>query len=351
MRPGQPCYCREVRRFAVVLTLGLGCRSTPQEAPRSATETVRRAATLEDALSHIDADSLRAHVTYLASDEMRGRPTPSAELDAAADYIDQTLAQSGIAPGPTGPRQRVRCGALGEPAENVLGLLRGTTDETVLVTAHYDHVGSNGTGDDTIYNGANDNASGVAAMLTVASALARAPSPLRRNVLFVAFCGEERGLKGSQGFVADPPVALANIVAVLNLEMLGHADPANPRRAWVTGHAYSDLASWLERAGAPEGVSFVPGTAIGPVEGAAFNRSDNYPFVEAGVVAHTVAAGPLDEHYHAVSDETQHIDFDAMVPIVRAIARATDALARDEAAPRWSASIPPTDRASGTSRP
>ncbi|MBV1861457.1 MAG: M28 family peptidase, partial [Nannocystaceae bacterium] len=174
-----------------------------------------------------------------------------------------------------------------------------------------------------------------------------------RAVAFVAFCGEEHRFRGSTAFASTPPFPLDRVVAVFNLEMLGHPDPADAERAWVTGHEYSSLHEWLNRGGTEEGVTFVPGKTLGPAEGDAFERSDNLPFALQGVVAHTIAAGPLDEHYHAVSDETSRIDFEAMVPIVRSIARAIDALARSEQRPAWSDRAPRrfTRQASKTSPP
>lgn len=328
--------------------------SQPSEAYEASTQTAHSAASLDAALDTITADQLRTHVSRLASDSMRGRATPSPELDEAAHYLVETMANSGIAAGPSGARTlTVACGPGGEDAFNVIGLRPGTTDEVVMVTAHYDHVGEAPSGDDRIFNGANDNASGVAAMLAVAHALARAPTQPRRTLAFVAFCGEEHHFLGSKAFTESPPFPLDRVVAVLNLEMLGHPDPADPRRAWVTGHAYSTLHDWLDRGGADERVTFVSGKAIGPVEGDAFERSDNLPFASSGIVAHTIAAGPLDEHYHAVSDETSRVDFDAMVPIVRSIARAVDALARSEERPAWSDQAPRrfTRPARKTSRP
>lgn len=342
-----------------MLTTGiLGCRTTPggvaAEASEATTQAAERAQSLDAALQSITADALRKHVSTLASDSMRGRATPSPELDEAAEYVAMTLADSGIGAGPTDNRKLpVGCGPLGENAFNVLGMLPGTTDEVVMVTAHYDHVGETPEGDDRIFNGANDNASGVAAMLTLAHALARAPTQPRRTIAFVAFCGEEHRFRGSTAFAAAPPFPLDTVVAMFNLEMLGHPDPADARRAWVTGHAYSSLHDWLDRGGTEDGVTFVSGKTIGPVEGDAFERSDNLPFASSGIVAHTIAAGPLDEHYHAVSDETSRVDFDAMVPIVRSIARAVDALARSEERPAWSDQAPRrfTRPARKTSRP
>ena len=335
-------YAARMRALLTMLLLGAACRTPKQDTPAPQTRAVEAADSLEAALDRIDASRLRTDVSYLASDDLEGRLTPSVGLDQAATYLDERFASSGLQPGPGGRRMTVACGATGQPADNVLAMLPGTGSRAVLVTAHYDHVGRTEQGDDTIFNGANDNASGVAAMLAIADALAHAPTPRRRSIVFVAFCGEEQGLRGSHGFVQNPPLDLASIDAVLNLEMLGHADDEDPRRAWVTGHGYSNLSQWLDRNGALERVSFVPGSEIGAVEGNAFHRSDNYPFArsEAAIVAHTIAAGPLDEHYHAVTDETDQIDFDAMVPIVRALARTVDDLARGDTVPAWTPEAP-----------
>jgi len=341
------CYAARMRVVGLLAASMLfACRTSPDgphaevdEAPVAA-QSERSAEDLEAALQRISAEDLRKHVETLASDAMRGRPTPSPELDEAARYIADTLDAAGVDPGPGGTRRlEVACGPAGETAADVLGVLPGDRPGTVLVTAHYDHVGEAPAGDDRVFNGANDNASGVAAMLEIADALAKAPTG-RRSIAFVAFCGEEHGFRGSKGFVEQPPLPLDTVVAVLNLEMLGHPDPADPRRAWVTGYGYSSLPTWLDRAGAAETVSFVDGKAIGPVEGDAFDRSDNYPFALRGVVAHTIAAGPLDETYHAVTDEPDRIDTTAMVPIVRALARATLELATDDTQPQWSAEAP-----------
>lgn len=353
------CYAARMRVVSLGAALLLvACRPSPEGLPNDqapvATTPATPDADVESALSRIRADDLRRHIETLASDAMKGRPTPSPELDEAAAYVATSMAELGVEPSPDGRRRiAVECGAMGESAFNVLGVVPGKTAEFVLVTAHYDHVGEARGGDDRVFNGANDNASGVGAMLEIADVLAHVPSPPRRSVAFVGFCGEERGLRGSTAFVADPPLPLSSVVAVLNLEMLGHPDPNQPRRAWVTGHAYSTLGGWLDRGGEAEGVTFVDGSEVGTVEGNAFDRSDNYPFASAGVVAHTIAAGPLDEHYHAVSDEASRIDVDAMVPIVRALARTTLDLANAEARPDWTGKAPArlTRRASRTTRP
>lgn len=119
--------------------------------------------------------------------------------------------------------------------------------------------------------------------------------------------------------------------------MLGRPDPAAPRKAWVTGHALSTISEALDRVGLQESVTFVAGTTIGPVEGDAFHRSDNYPLAQRGVVAHTISTGRLDEYYHSVDDESETLDYEAMVPLVRATARAAWDLANTSELPQWTA--------------
>lgn len=343
----------------LVLTLG-GCERerepspptaaaapTPASAPVSdpvvAIEPITESQALSEfALATVDAARLRTHVSWLADDERRGRATPSASLDEAADYLRGQLQALGlVAPeGAPGYMQRFECGGPGHPGEanNVLAVLPGRDpalrEQTVMVSAHYDHLGERGFGADRIYNGANDNASGTAAMLAVAGALAA--SPPRRSVLFAAFCGEERGLRGSYHYAAHPVLPLDGVVAHVNLEMLGRPGPASPPVVWIPGMARSELGEWLNAAVPPEGVRFVDGWEIGPEEGAAFDRSDNYPLAQRGVVAHTVASGPLDALYHSLDDEAESLDYERMAHVVRAIARGVHRLAEQPGRPRWS---------------
>lgn len=296
----------------------------------------------EAALGRITPQRLRAHVELLADDRMRGRPTPSPELDEAAKYLREQLRGYGLVAPPLAPdhEQRFECGGPGRPglASNVIALLPGRDSslaaQTVMVTAHYDHVGVREIGEDAIFNGANDDASGTAAVLAIAEALATAPP--RRSVLFVAFCGEELGLLGSRHYVEHPVRPLEDVVAHVNLEMLGRPGPADPPVAWLPGSTRSDLAAWLSAANpGPSAVPFVDGSAIGPEEGGAFARADNYPLALAGVVAHTVAAGSIDELYHSPDDESGSLDYERMAVIVQAVARGVYRLAEHDGRPRW----------------
>ncbi|MCA9654560.1 MAG: M28 family peptidase [Myxococcales bacterium] len=289
----------------------------------------------------MDPRRLREDVERLSDDRLRGRPTPSPELDEAAAYLVQRFAELGLEPlaGAPDHRQRFECGgdAHPGPASNVLALLPGrdpaVADQLVMVSAHYDHVGERPGGEDSIYNGANDDASGVAAMLAIAELLAA--SPPRRSVLLVAFCGEERGLLGSTHYAAHPLLPLDRVVAQVNLEMLGRPDPDAPGLAWITGMERSELGEWLAAANVGTELRFVDAMEIGPVEGGAFERSDNYPLALQGVVAHSVSTGRLDALYHSPDDEADTLDYEGMAVLVEGIARGVHHLGEAQGQPGW----------------
>lgn len=294
------------------------------------------------AVQRITPQRLRTHVELLADDRLRGRPTPSPQLDEAASYLREQLRSHGLVAPELAPehQQRFECGGSDRPglASNVIALLPGRdpglAEQTVMVSAHYDHVGVREIGEDPIFNGANDDASGTAAVLAIAEALAAAPP--RRSVLFVAFCGEELGLLGSRHYAEHPVRPLADVVAHVNLEMLGRPGAADPPVVWLPGSTRSDLAAWLAAAN-PGGsaVRFLDGSAIGPEEDNAFDRADNYPLALQGVVAHTVAAGSIDELYHSPDDESDTIDYERMAVIVQAVARGVYHLAEHDGRPAW----------------
>lgn len=188
--------------------------------------------------------------------------------------------------------------------------------EWVVFSAHYDHVGIGAPRDgDAIYNGADDDASGSAAVLALAEAFAQHKPKLMRNLAFVWFSAEEKGLRGSRAFVEDPPFPLADIAAVVNLEMLGRPPKEGARKAWITGDDLSDFAAIATPVFAKNGVERI-GFAMA---GALFSASDNLPFAQKGVVAHSISAGSLHDDYHQPSDELARLDLEHMSAVVRAL--------------------------------
>jgi Zn-dependent M28 family amino/carboxypeptidase len=134
---------------------------------------------------------------------------------------------------------------------NVVGIIRGSdpsvTNEHILVGAHHDHVGTGrAVNGDSIYNGADDDASGVVAVLEVARALANGPRP-RRTIVFTTTTGEEMGLLGTRWYIANPVLPIDEMVADLQIEMIGRPDSlaGGPGRAWLTGYERSTMGDML----------------------------------------------------------------------------------------------------------
>jgi hypothetical protein len=219
------------------------------------------------------------------------------------------------------------------PQRNVMALRPGTTkkDEYVVVSAHYDHVGIGAPVDgDRIYNGADDDATGTTAVILLAEAFAQMP-PTVRSVLFVCFTGEERGLLGSKAFCDRSPVPLDKVVANVNLEMLGRPEDGKAGKAWITGHDLSDFAAIAGPALQRRGVDLVEF----PMAGRLFAASDNWSFVQKGVVAHSISAGSLHKDYHQPSDQVDKLDIPHMTKVITAVLEFTRELADRDAAPQW----------------
>lgn len=219
------------------------------------------------------------------------------------------------------------------PLRNVVGLRPGTDakDEYVVVSAHYDHIGiGHPVEGDSIHNGADDDASGTTAVVLLAEALAKA-GPLRRSVLFVCFSAEEKGLRGSAAFVAEPPVPKDRIVLNVNLEMLGRPEPGRAGKAWITGDDLSDFATLATAALQRGGVEVVPFGMAGQL----FAQSDNWSFARAGIVGHSISAGSLHKDYHRPSDEVSRIDTEHMAQVVRGLYEVVVDCANQRERPQW----------------
>ena len=219
---------------------------------------------------------------------------------------------------------------------NVIGILRGSDpnlrDRYLLISAHYDHLGKSD--DEGIFNGANDDASGVATVIELAAALARENHHPRRTIVFVCFFGEEKGLIGSTWYVNHPLFPLAQTIADINLEQLG--EPATKERIpanslGVTGYDYSDLPRMLEPDFASAGVKLREAKHNAQF----FGRSDNLPFAQAGVPAHTFIAALDFPDYHRPTDRWPKLDYENMAKLDRALATAILHLANRDELPRW----------------
>jgi Zn-dependent M28 family amino/carboxypeptidase len=235
---------------------------------------------------------------------------------------------------------------------NVVGRLAGAdsglADEVVLFTAHYDHKGIGIPVDgDSIYNGAEDNASGVAAMLGAADALTRARPRVRRSILFIATTAEESGLLGSAAYAADPLVPLSRTAAVINLD---HANVrGRTRDISALGADRSTLGPVIAAAAQAESLAFVE---VADARGA-FYRSDHFPLARAGVPALSIQRGEdyvgrtrewsaeqearwNTRRYHQPGDEyATGFDYTGMVQQIRVAVRVCLDVANAPGMPQW----------------
>ena len=219
-------------------------------------------------------------------------------------------------------------------APNVVGVVRGNDpalrDEYIVFSAHMDHVGVNASSAaDSIWNGADDNASGTAGILALAEAFSRAPT--RRSLVFLAVSGEEKGLWGSDYFTRNSPIPLERIVAGINLDMIG--------RNWkdtiaVIGMEHSDLGETLMRVAAsrPE-LRMQPIGDIWPQEQFYF-RSDHYNFARRGVPILFFFNGTHAD-YHQPSDSPDKIDAEKAARVARLVYYLGEAIGNADARPRW----------------
>lgn len=251
-------------------------------------------------------------------------------------------------------RVSLRTAGKGKKAEspNVAAVLRGSDpklkDEYVVLSAHLDHVGIDptGEGEDTVYNGAYDNASGIAVLLEVANAFTRLPAP-RRSILFLAVTSEEEGLNGSDYFARHPTVPIDKIVANTNLDMFLMLYPL--RDVIAFGAEHSSLEKVVREAAGRLGVEVSPDPFP---EQVLFIRSDHYSFVQQGVPSIFLAVGMkssdpsvdakavwgkwMKEVYHKPGDDmSQDIDFGSGVTFARLNFLISYQVAQEEEAPAW----------------
>lgn len=216
---------------------------------------------------------------------------------------------------------------------NVIGRLAGGEGkgQSLLITAHMDHLGMR---DNNIYNGADDDASGVVAVLEMARALGGAPK-MKRDVYFVLFGSEEVGGFGAQYFLAHPPVPLAKMVANLEFEMIGRPDTkVAANTLWLTGYERSDLGAELAKRGAKLVADPHPDQQF-------FMRSDNYALAKKGVIAHTVSSFGLHSDYHQPGDDVEKVDLKHMTWAIQSMIEPVQWLANATFVPKWKEGMKP----------
>lgn len=292
---------------------------------------------------------VHADMAFLADDELHGRGSATRDEHIAALFAASQFQSLGLEPGgdngtflqkvplpnPLPDKLKKRLSKFEDTPRketwNAVAILRGSgaPNETVLLTAHLDHLGIGpAVNGDSIYNGADDDASGTTAVLALAHILSSGHRP-RRTIVFALFGSEEIGGFGNQAFLAHPPVPLAGIVANLEFEMIGRPDPAVPAGTlWLTGFNRTNLGPELAKHGAHLVNDPHPAQHF-------FRRSDNYALAQQGIIAQTVSSFGLHKDYHQPSDELSRIDFSHMTNAIASMVAPINWLANTRWKPEW----------------
>lgn len=278
----------------------------------------------------IDSITVKRHLYTLASDEMEGRMTGTPGIEKAAQYIENEFKRIGLTTfdGLDSYRQTFtftpRRSSNVITSANIIGVLEGKNkkDEYVIISAHYDHLGiRKPIAGDSIYNGANDDASGVTGVLALAEYFKNVGN--ERTIVFAAFTAEEMGLIGSTHF--GKGIDASKFVAGINLEMIGKTPSFGPNTAWLTGFERSDFGKIVQKNLEGSGYQLFPDPYTN------FNlffRSDNASLARLGVPSHTFSTTAIDKDkdYHKPSDEAETLNMTVITQTIQAVAKGTKSI-------------------------
>ncbi|WP_452223588.1 M28 family metallopeptidase [Lacinutrix chionoecetis] len=316
-----------------LLAVFIGCDSTKTttETKTENTKEVKVTESTPNTVEFVTATEVKEMVSFLASDDLKGRDTGSEGINEAANYIESAFKSYGVKPYFDTYRDNFKVGDL--DAFNVVGYLEGNDpelkDEFILIGAHYDHIGvSQGNDEDTIANGANDNAAGTSGVLALAKYFAEKKTN-KRSVIFATFTAEEKGLLGSKHLAERLKENNLNLYTMINLEMIGVPFTDRDYDAFITGYELSNLA---DKMNSYAGEKLIGASDVAKKYGL-FKRSDNYAFYQVfNVPSHTVSSCDLTnfDFYHHVDDEVDKLDYNFMAgllnklaPVLEQIANAT----------------------------
>lgn len=267
----------------------------------------------------IDASISVEHTTEiiskLASDDFEGRESGKASFDLCVDYVANSLKEYGIKP-LFNNDYRDSFKLKGISSYNVLGLIGDydKTKEHIIIGAHLDHIGTKEGGEDTVYNGANDNASGVTAVIQISKILSQ--YQFDQNIIVALFGAEEKGLLGSKHLSKKMAKEGYNLSTVFNFEMIGKILTTGPNKVYLTGYNKSDCAEIMNELHGSLFVEFLPAE----ISYQLFSRSDNFPFyAEFKIPSHSLSTFDFQNYgyYHKLGDEVEELDLENMNDIIK----------------------------------
>jgi len=276
------------------------------------------------------ADSIQSWLGFLASDAMKGRANGTEEIETVAEWLSMMYKQYGLQD-ISGLTNYIQPYLLDNNDsfihKNIIGSIQAKeeyadTDFYVLLSAHFDHIGMNRypVDGDSIYNGADDNAAGVVAMLAIAKNLFDHKVLPESPIVFAAFSNEETGLRGSKYFCESGVLPIGKVKININFDMVSHTDEYGKNKFYITGPGYSNFQDIVIEFNKDKAWEIVD---VGTYANMLYRLSDNYSFVLHAnqsndcVPAHTIATSvALNSHIHKLYDEVEYVDFENMNHLV-----------------------------------
>lgn len=279
--------------------------------------------------STITAETVRVDVAELSSDEMGGRFFRSPFAEKAAKWVQARFELIGLAPGAASDSFRQPVDKNPETGPNIIATYPGRGEGFIIVSSHYDHLRPKRTGEDKIFNGADDNASGVAGTLAVARAIkacTKAGDGAGCTIIFIAFNGEEAGLLGSSAYAKSPTVPLGQIRGVFNMDMISRGPP---REIFIDGGKVGEpVVAALKKANESIGLKLRLDEHPDWLD-----RSDQGPFLAKKVPA-VLFSVEDHEDYHQVSDQVEKIDASLAAEVAQLVALAAINMSHEPFTPR-----------------
>ena len=314
--------------FCIVITM-TGCKSkvvetSPDTVQPTEKATMSTPSTL-NGLSFVTSSELKETVSYLASDELEGRDTGSKGIEKAAVYLENKFKSYGVKPYFETYRDAFK--AKDRDAFNIIGVIEGTDpvlkNEYILLGAHYDHIGfGKKVGNDSIANGANDDASGTSAVLAMSRYFAEKKTN-KRSIIFALFSAEEMGLIGSKKLAEHLKTKNFNLYTMLEIEMIGVPMVDKDYVAYITGFELSNMGQKINEYSNETLVGLLPKAK----EFQLFYRSDNYSFFKVfNEPSQTISTFDFTnfDYYHEVGDEADKMDYDFMARLVNKVIPAVE---------------------------
>jgi Tol biopolymer transport system component len=290
-----------------------------------------------DDAENVNQENLKSEISYLASDELKGRLTGSEGAEKASEYIFKNLKKDGLKTEIQAFNYSIKLNphddaSLSENVngKNVIGYLDNKADKTIIIGAHYDHLGLNEHHNSTlpnsegqIHHGADDNASGTAAVMELARMFSKNKTREKANYVFALFSGEEDGLMGSKKLAENVKSKYKNVIAMINLDMVGRLNAE--KNLTVGGVGTSPIFPELIKKYKPAGINIaIDSSGVGP--------SDHTSFYLQNIPVLFMFTG-IHNDYHKPSDAENKINYDGMRTITDYVFNLANAISEEEKIP------------------